>query len=160
MSILKFRDNSLGYYYPLEVTKGIKNIMSVCSHWKKRIEKCQWPCCLMISHYHNYYHFKSVFKLVFALYLKQLSRDRLIKSTLRKYMIQQCRNLRTCTIAKLDFTKKIENIMPVCSYWKERLRNLLALKREFHGSAHARILTGKCTLSGTGPGFSLFMNQS
>ena len=34
------------------------------------------------------------------------------------------------------------------------------LKGEFHGSAHARILTGLCTLSGTGPGFSLFMNQS
>ena len=34
------------------------------------------------------------------------------------------------------------------------------LKGEFHGSAHARILTGLCTLSGTGPGFPLFMNQS
>ena len=34
------------------------------------------------------------------------------------------------------------------------------LKGEFHGSAHARILTGLCTLSGTGPGFSLLMNQS
>ena len=34
------------------------------------------------------------------------------------------------------------------------------LKGEFHGSAHARILTGLCALSGTGPGFSLFMNQS
>ena len=34
------------------------------------------------------------------------------------------------------------------------------LKGEFHGSAHARILTGLCTLSGKGPGFSLFMNQS
>ena len=34
------------------------------------------------------------------------------------------------------------------------------LKGEFHGSAHARILTGLCTLSGTGPGFSLFTNQS
>ena len=34
------------------------------------------------------------------------------------------------------------------------------LKGEFHGSAHASILTGLCTLSGTGPGFSLFMNQS
>ena len=36
----------------------------------------------------------------------------------------------------------------------------LHLKGEFHGLAHARILTGLCTLSGTGPGFSLFMNQS
>ena len=34
------------------------------------------------------------------------------------------------------------------------------LKGGFHGSAHACILTGLCTLSGTGPGFSLFMNQS
>ena len=34
------------------------------------------------------------------------------------------------------------------------------LKGEFHGSAHAPILTGMCTLSGTGPGFSLFVNQS
>ena len=34
------------------------------------------------------------------------------------------------------------------------------LKGEFHGSAHDRILTGLCMLSGTGPGFSLFMNQS
>ena len=34
------------------------------------------------------------------------------------------------------------------------------LKGEFHGSAHARILTGLCMLSGTGPDFSLFMNQS
>ena len=34
------------------------------------------------------------------------------------------------------------------------------LKGEFHGSAHARILSGLCTLSRTGPGFSLFMNQS
>ena len=34
------------------------------------------------------------------------------------------------------------------------------LKGEFHGSAHAHILTGLCMLSGIGPGFSLFMNQS
>ena len=37
---------------------------------------------------------------------------------------------------------------------------VMTLKGEFHGSAHARILTSLCTLSGTGPGFSLFMNQS
>ena len=39
--------------------------------------------------------------------------------------------------------------------WKTKI-----LKGEFHSSAHACILTGLCTLSGTGPGFSLFMNQS
>ena len=39
-------------------------------------------------------------------------------------------------------------------------KRLKKLKGEFHGSAHARILSGLCTLSRTGPGFSLFMNQS
>ena len=37
---------------------------------------------------------------------------------------------------------------------------LFYLKGEFHGSAHVRIPTGLRTLSGIGPGFSLFMNQS
>ena len=48
------------------------------------------------------------------------------------------------------------------SFGNTRLRGRTGreLKGEFHGSAHARILTGLCTLSGTGPGFSLFMNQS
>ena len=37
---------------------------------------------------------------------------------------------------------------------------LFCLKGRFYGSAHACILTGLCTLFGTGPSFSLFMNQS
>ena len=50
--------------------------------------------------------------------------------------------------------------MKVVLKWTNIAKVMLALKGEFHGSAHARILTGLCTLSGTGPGFSLFMNQS
>ena len=46
---------------------------------------------------------------------------------------------------------KVKGRVRVCSH---------DLKGGFHGSAHACILTGLCTLSGTGPGFSLFMNQS
>ena len=29
----------MGYYYPLEFTKEIENIMPFRSHWKKRIEE-------------------------------------------------------------------------------------------------------------------------
>ena len=51
---------------------------------------------------------------------------------------------------------------PVCQLNMALVRNksLIYLKGEFHSSAHACILTGLCTLSRTGPGFSLFINQS
>ena len=39
-------------------------------------------------------------------------------------------------------------------------QTVVDLKGEFHGLVHACILTGLCMLSGTGPGFSLFMNHS
>ena len=53
------------------------------------------------------------------------------------------------------FRGQVKNVSHALKSYVQR-----ALKGEFHGSTHARILTGLCTLSGTGPGFSLFMNQS
>ena len=64
---------------------------------------------------------------------------------------------------RLNLPLTRSNLLLFLSRWLDTVNTVMVeqrLKGEFHGSAHARILTGLCTLSGTGPGFSLFMNQS
>ena len=66
-------------------------------------------------------------------------------------------NVRSQRIVHAQWRLERNNTFPIA---RRQAGDVCCLKGEFHGSAHARILTGLCTLSGTGPGFLLFMNQS
>ena len=86
----------------------------------------------------------------------------------RTYRVKNLTALKSPWIAASEFATPVTTLVVLThstktlyfNFSEQSLLLVALLIGELHGSAHARILTGLCTLSGTGPGFSLFMNQS